>query len=84
MFYSHQFVMTAFVLTLGLSGTAQAASEEFLKSDGEQMKTIQGDIQKVEGELYTITDKEGKEIRLRIEDAVFQGKKPQEGDSIHA
>ena len=48
------------------------------------MKTIEGDVQKVEGELYTITDKEGKEIRLRIEDAVLQGNKPQEGDTIHA
>jgi hypothetical protein len=48
------------------------------------LKTIEGDVQKVEGELYTITDKEGKEIRLRIEDAVLQGNKPQEGDTIHA
>jgi hypothetical protein len=84
MFYSRKFVVTAFVLTLGLTGTAQAASEDFLKSDSEQLKTIEGDVQKVEGELYTITDKEGKEIRLRIEDAVLQGKKPQEGDTIHA
>lgn len=84
MFYSRKFTITALVLTLGLTGTAQAASDDFLKSESEQMKTIEGDVQKVEGELYTIKNKEGKEIRLRIEDSVLQGKKPQEGDTIHA
>lgn len=76
-------IIPVLALALGLTGTVQG-DESIFKGESEQMETIKGDVQKTEGELYTIKDEEGKEVRLRIEDDVLQGKKFQEGDKIQA
>lgn len=93
MHHSVKFLAPALVLTLGFSGNLQAAggSSQGMGSQSKgmgqqagQTETITGEVLKVQEDLYTIKDEQGKEVRLRIEQDAFQGQKPQKGDKIQA
>lgn len=79
----------AIVLTVGLAGTIQAAGGSSQQGHSQmqqqgQMETLQGTVQKVEGDLYTIKSEQGKEMRLHIKKDALKGKEPKEGDKIQA
>jgi preprotein translocase subunit YajC len=87
-----KFVTPAFVLSLGLAGTIQAAGNHAeggsspipMQVVQAETETIKGTVKKVQGDVYTIKDEQGKELRLRIDKSALQGKEPKEGDKIQA
>jgi uncharacterized protein YdeI (BOF family) len=47
-------------------------------------QSIEGEILKVEGDLYTVKDATGKEVQLHVDESTQQSGKLKEGDQIEA
>lgn len=85
-----KFGATTFAFTLSFVGTLHASSDQMQQqSQGtsqqqNHMATVKGTVDKIEGEVFTITNDKGETIRLHLGEKAFQGKQPKEGDKIQA
>ena len=85
-----KFAAPTFVLTLGFAATLHAASDQMQQTSDRtgqqqnQMATVKGTVEKVEGDVFTIKNDKGETIRLHLDEKAFQGKQPKEGDKIQA
>ncbi|WNM62598.1 hypothetical protein [Candidatus Nitrospira neomarina] len=83
-------VVPAFAFTLGFVGTLQAAGDQMPQhSQGtsqqqNQMATVKGTVDKIDGDVFTIKNDKGDTIRLHLDEKAFQGERPKEGDKIQA
>lgn len=92
MSFSLKLTFSAGALLLGLSVMACGAkdpqwSRNQQSQSGQQTSefaTIKGEIQKIEGDAYTIQEEEGGQVRLHLEKSALQGRSFQEGDKIQA
>ncbi len=91
MSFSPKVFASAGALVIGLAGMAYAAGDHPMGDEHSQAgqqtgqaETITGEVQKKEGEMYTISTEQGDQIRLHIEEAALQGKEVKEGDQIQA
>lgn len=85
-----KFAAPTFVLTLGFVATLHASSDQMQQPSDRtsqqknQMATVKGTVEKVEGDVFTIKNDKGETIRLHLDEKAFQGKQPKEGDKIQA
>lgn len=85
-----KFAAPTFALTLGFVGTLHAAGDQMSQqSQGtsqqqNQMATVKGTVDSIEGDVFTIKNDKGETIRLHLDEKAFQGKQPKEGDKIQA
>ncbi len=92
MAFSPKFVVSASVLILGLSGMACAAEDPQPSGNKQsqssqqtsEFATIKGEIQKIEGDVYTIEEVEGGQVRLHLDQRALQGNSFKEGDKVQA
>ncbi len=85
-----KFAAPTFAFTLGFVGTLQATGDQMSQqSQGtsqqqNQMATVKGTVDKIDGDVFTIKNDKGDTIRLHLDEKAFQGKRPKEGDKIQA
>ncbi len=79
-----------FAFTLGFVGTLHAAGDQMKQPSDRtsqqqnQMATVKGTVDKIEGDVFTIKNDKGETIRLHLDKKAFQGNQPKEGDKIQA
>lgn len=85
-----KFAAPAFALTLGFVGSLQAAGDKMQNQsqgssqDQNRMATVEGTVEKVEDDVFTIKNDQGGTVRLHLSEQAFTGKRPKEGDKIEA
>ncbi|MEX2491604.1 MAG: hypothetical protein WD425_07560 [Nitrospirales bacterium] len=85
-----KFIVPAFALTMGVVGSLQAADSQTQKQsqgsnqEQNQMATVKGTIEKIEGNMFTIENEQGGTVRLYLSEEAYQGKTLKEGDKIQA
>lgn len=55
-----------------------------MTSGSQDRLSIQGEILKVQGEMYTVQDASGKEVQLHVDESTQKSGKLKEGDQIEA
>lgn len=92
MAFSSKLMVSTGALIMGLSGMAYAAGDHQQSGNtqskaGQQSSefaTIEGEIQKIDGNAYTIKDGHGGQVRLHMEESALQGMSLKEGDKVKA
>ena len=85
-----KFAAPTFAFTLGFVGTLHAAGDQMSQhSQGtsqqqNEMATVKGTVDSIEGDEFTIKNDKVETIRLHLDEKAFQGKRPKEGDKIRA